>query len=386
MKNSIKEEKLNIFKLSRAKGLSNLLFHKSLKIYGTATNIINNISNINKKIILPEDDEIEKELEICEKEGIKIIDYTDNIYPNYLKNIPSFPITLSCKGNLELFKNERKLAIVGSRVCSINNFNFVNKISKEVSNYGYIIVSGMAKGVDSAAHSGSLTNGTIAVLGTGINKIYPKENEYLYYEILDNNGLIITEFQYNTSPKPENFPTRNRIIVGLSRGVLVANAGAVSGTTYTAKQALEFNREIMVFPGSPYDEKSVGSNKLLKDGATMVVDTKDIIECLETFMPQNNSYYLSDNEIQFQNSNITDDFETVIKKYDYNDNFQKNEEEKITLEELILSKLDFIPISIDEVIENITEYDLNTINATIIKMHLNGKIMMENGKIFLFKE
>ena len=142
----------------------------------------------------------------------------------------------------------------------------------------------------------------------------------------------------------------------------------------------------MVFPGSPYDEKSVGSNKLLKDGATMVVDTKDIIECLETFMPQNNSYYLSDNEIQFQNSNITDDFETVIKKYDYNDNFQKNEEEKITLEELILSKLDFIPISIDEVIENITEYDLNTINATIIKMHLNGKIMMENGKIFLFKE
>lgn len=381
------EEKLNIFRLSRTKGMSNLLFHKSLKIYGTATNIIKNIDKIKKNIFLPKDDELEKELKNCEKEGVKIIDYTDNIYPDYLKNIPSFPIVLSCKGNLELLKNERKLAIVGSRTCSINNFNFVKKISAEVSNYGYIIVSGMAKGIDAAGHIGSLKNGTIAVVGTGINKIYPKENEYLYYEILDNNGLIITEFPYNTTPKPENFPMRNRIIVGLVRGVLIANAGAVSGTTYTAKQALEFNREIMVFPGSPYDEKSVGSNKLLKEGATMVVDTKDIIECLETFMPlQFDNFYLSDNSESYQTNGNSDDYSKIVDKYDYNDNFQKDEDKKMTLEELILSKIDFIPISIDELIENIVGYDLNTINSTIIKMQLSGKIAMEGGKVFLFKK
>ncbi len=370
------EEKLNIIRLSRTQGLTNQMFRKSIAIYGSATNIVKNIDSVFKKasnIKLCDLNIIEKELEELSKNNSKILTYIDEEYPNYLKNIDSYPLTITCRGNLDLLKNERKLAIIGSRNCSINNFNFTKKTARDVSDYGYVIVSGMAKGIDSAAHIGSIENGTIAVLGGDINNIYPKENEYLYYEILDKNGLIISEFPLGTRPKPENFPMRNRIIAGLSRGILIVSAGLKSGTIHTANQAIKYGREVLVFPGSPYDEGCVGSNKLLQQGATMVIDIRDIIESLEKFMPLN----MNENSLSFNDDKIN--FE---EKYYNNDDLTQDKAEN--LEQLILSKLDFVPIEVGELLDNL-DADVSEINSTISYLNLNGKVIMESGKICLRK-
>ncbi|MBR2141401.1 MAG: DNA-processing protein DprA [Rickettsiales bacterium] len=366
-------EKFNIIRLSRS--LSNYTIRTLLKAYGSFTDIINVSHKIN--INLVEESKIKKEIEECDKLDVKMITCEDEEYPKLLKNTDSYPFVLSCRGNIDLLKNTKTLAVVGSRNCSINTFNFSKKISKEISNYGYIVVSGLAKGIDSSAHIGSLENGTIAVLGSGIDVIYPKENEYLYYEILNNNGLIITEFPLHMAPKPENFIMRNRIIAGLSRGVLVVEAGKTSGTMHTVKQALKFNREIMVFPGSPYDERCAGSNKLLQDGATMVVDSKDIISCLESFIPD---------ECFIHNNNSLKDakfveYETKENNGDEEGNDNKDENE-MDLESVILSKLSYTLINIDSLIDNL-DFDLNSINSTLIKLKLENKIMMDGGKIAL---
>lgn len=350
------------------------MFKKALVIYGSATAVAQNINFILEKtsnLKLCDLNVIEQELEELSKNNSKIITYIDKEYPDYLKNIDSYPLTITCKGNLDLLKNERKLAIIGSRNCSINNFNFAKKTARDVSDYGYVIVSGMAKGIDSAAHIGSLENGTIAVLGGDINNIYPKENEYLYYEILDKNGLIISEFPLGTKPKPENFPMRNRIIAGLSRGVLIISAGLKSGTIHTANQAVKYGREVLVFPGNPYDEGCFGSNKLLQQGATMVIDIRDIIESLEKFMPLN----MNENF-----SNLNDNIKVFKDEYLDDDNLAQDEIKD--LKELVLSKLDFTPVEITELLDSLDE-NISEINSVITCLNLDGKVIIEDGKICL---
>ena len=367
------EEQFNILRLTRSIGATNAKIHKLLKIYNSCTEIVNNISKIDNKIILANKDEINKEIEECNNTNSKIITYVDNEYPQLLKQSDSFPLILTCKGNIELLQNTKTVAVIGSRNCSINSFNFSKKISREISSYGYIVVSGLAKGIDSSAHIGSIETGTIAVLGSGIDIIYPKENEYLYYDIISNNGLIITEFPIHVAPKPEHFIMRNRIIAGLSRGVLVMEAGISSGTMHTIGQILKLNREVMIFPGSPYDDRCAGSNKLLQDGATMVIDTKDVINCLESFMPDNcfkdTQFYYKTNE---DNTNFLTDYKQEM----------DNNNEKESIEDIILSKLDYVPISIDELINNL-DYDLNVINPALTRLQLNKKIIVESGKISL---
>lgn len=362
------KEDYSIFKLSRAKGINSSALYKMLRTESNVCNIVNNIKTISSKAVLPSDEDLEKELFELDKIGAILITFTNSYYPDLLKSIDNFPLTLTCKGNIELLKNKRKVAIVGSRNCSINSFNFCKKISMEVSSYGYTIVSGMAKGIDSSAHIGSIENGTIAVLGSGINVIYPKENEYLYYDIINNNSLVITEFPLNTSPKTENFPIRNRIIAGLSRGVVVMEAAKNSGTMHTINQATKYGKEVMIFPGNPYDSKFEGSNKLLQDGATMVVNTKDIVENLESFIPD---YCFRDSKTLY---------------YDYEDNDEclyYEEESKKSIYDIILSKLDYTPVSVNELIDNMISYDLNTINSTLTKLQLDKKIILEFGKISL---
>lgn len=354
------EKECNIFRLSRCKGISNL--HQVLEKYNDIDDMMSD-ELVLKNIILPTDDILKKELEEIDNAGAIIITYKDSFYPELLRFTDTFPLVLTCKGNIRLLENKRKVSIVGSRNTSINNFNFTKRIAKEVSSYGYTVVSGLAKGIDSAAHIGSIENGTIAVLGSGIDVIYPTENKYLYQEIINKNGLIISEFPMHTSPKPENFPIRNRIIAGLSRGIIVMEAGRISGTMHTVNQANRYGREVMVFPGNPYDDKFAGSNKLLQDGATMVLDTKDIIENLESFIPD---------------SCFHDSSKVVYDYYDY-----KTEKDPETVTDVILSKLDYSPISINELIDNMPEYDLSCINSTLTKLNLDGKIIMDFGKVCL---
>jgi len=237
------------------------------------------LSELSLKTKLFERQKAEEELMTAEIKHVKLITLEDKEYPFNLKQTEDCPPILYALGNTDLLKNDNALAVVGARSASISARRLAGQISQELAAKNIVIVSGLARGIDAAAHEGALSeNGnTIAVLGTGIDVIYPKENEELYKKIAKN-GLLLSEYPFHTGPQASNFPRRNRIVSGLSKGILVVEADIKSGSLITAHQALEQGRDVYAVPGSPYDGKSAGGNKLLKEGAILVETSEDILE------------------------------------------------------------------------------------------------------------
>lgn len=213
-------------------------------------------------------------------ENIKIVGLFGSKYPYKLKNIYDAPVILYAKGNLNLMESEKTIAIVGSRNCSEYGRRITEKMSYMLAKKDYTIVSGMAKGIDSYAHKGALDakGKTIAVLGSGINYIYPKENEILYNKILEEQGLIISEYPLNMIPTPKCFPARNRIISGISDKVLVTEASKKSGSIITVNFAIEQGKDVYAIPGNITSSNSEGANELIKEGAILVTSLEDIID------------------------------------------------------------------------------------------------------------
>lgn len=211
--------------------------------------------------------------------NIKIITILDEYYPKKLKNIYDKPIVLYAKGNLNLF-NQNGIAIVGCRNCSEYGKQTSKKISFNLAKQNKCIISGLAKGIDTYAHIGALEarGNTIAVIGNGLDNIYPYENKKLCERILENNGLIITEYVIGTKPDKLNFPERNRIISALSDGILVVEAREKSGALITVDFGLEHGKEIFAIPGNINSINSIGTNKLIKQGANLVTTYNDIID------------------------------------------------------------------------------------------------------------
>ena len=207
------------------------------------------------------------------------INTNNEIYPSKLKEIKNSPKKLFFRGNLELLQNN-SIAIVGSRECTSYGFYNAYEFAKELSKKGICVISGLAQGIDTAAHLGAMhqKGKTIAVLGTGLNKIYPKENEILAESIIKNGGLIISEYGLYEERKSENFPKRNRIMSGLSDGILVVEARKKSGTLITARYAKEQKRKVFSLPGNVDIINSSGTNELIKNGATLVTHVKDILD------------------------------------------------------------------------------------------------------------
>lgn len=247
------------------------------KIYSEyLKNLPNNtgIPNYNKNL-----KEAEEILKYCLENNINIIKYTDFQYSNRLKNIYDYPILLYAKGNVSLLNSKCIVSIVGTRKCSEYGKYITEKFSFLLSQNGYTIASGMANGVDSYAHKASIKveGKTIAVLGSGVDYIYPKENRSLYMKILESNGLIISEYSPKTKPIPQFFPMRNRIISGISDKILITEAGKKSGSIITANIAIEQGKDVYAIPGNITNKYSEGTNELLKDGAILVTSIEDII-------------------------------------------------------------------------------------------------------------
>lgn len=200
-------------------------------------------------------------------------------YPEKLKNIDSPPKELFCLGNLALL-NEPSIAIIGSRNYSQYGKRAAKEFTAGLAKQNVCIVSGLAKGIDGFAHHACIEaeGKTIAVLGSGIDVLYPKENEELFHDIVEKGGLIVSEYPLGTPPKKQNFPARNRIISGLSEGVLVIEARKNSGTNITVDFALEQGKDVFVVPGNIYANTSNGTNFLIKEGAIPVTSYKDILE------------------------------------------------------------------------------------------------------------
>ncbi len=229
-----------------------------------------------------------KEIELAKKNNIKILTIHDSAYPELLKEIYDPPLVLYVKGNFEPC-DCNAIGVVGSRGASFYGLSCAKEFSHYLSKAGITIVSGMARGIDTSAHRAALDAGgrTIACLGSGLLNIYPPENEMLFEEISEN-GAVISEFPLDTEPLAQNFPVRNRVISGLSRGVLVVEANQKSGALITARFALEQSREVFAIPGKLSSDTSRGTNDLIKQGAKMVTRPEEILEDLRfNFEPAN---------------------------------------------------------------------------------------------------
>lgn len=222
-------------------------------------------------------DFLKKELRLIGDEGVQILDYQDPGYPSLLREVSGRPIVLYVKGNAAVL-NKISFAIVGTRVPTLYGISMAQEYASRLSALGLVIASGLARGIDTAAHRAALVHGeTIAVLGSGLGSIYPKENSVLARAISDK-GAIVSEFAITTPPRQENFPRRNRIISGISKGVLVVEAAARSGALITAHYALEQNREVFALPGNADSPLSKGAHALIKEGAKLVDCIEDILQ------------------------------------------------------------------------------------------------------------
>jgi DNA processing protein len=221
----------------------------------------------------------EEELNNVKEIGGDVLILDDGSYPNLLREIADPPITLYVRGNWQECFEMPCIGIVGSRRCSTYGKNASEMLGRDLAEHGVCVISGFARGIDSSAHKGAIQGKgkTIAVFGTGIDQVYPKENAKLVNEILDSGGAIVSQFPLGTPPLRENFPYRNRVISGLSWGVLIIEASERSGSLITARLAMEQNREVMAVPGNITSKNSFGTNYLIKSGAKLVQQWQDVV-------------------------------------------------------------------------------------------------------------
>ena len=368
--------RLDWIRLIRSTNVGSRTFWDLIKIYGNPSIALEEIPKLAKKgggkkeIIIPSKSAIKEEIALTESFGAKIITAYDEEYPSLLKHIYDAPPVITVKGNIALLKREKQVAIVGSRNASSNGCSFAKNIARELGDNGYIIVSGLAKGIDYYAHQGSLDSGTIGVIAGGINNIYPGENAKLF-NLLYERGLVITEFAFGTSPIAKHFPQRNRIISGLSLGVIVVEAALKSGTLITSRFAIEQGREVFAVPGSPLDMRCQGTNNLIKQGAYLLENYNDVIEVLEMRKPMLQTS-LFDSSSNFITPSHTSK--------------EVSEKELEMWRKAVQGKLSYTPCSIEELTKQI-KIPLPLLNRIIVEMELAGKVeRLYGNKVVLLQD
>ena len=294
---------------------------------------------------------------------MKIIDIKDSLYPLLLKKIKNPPQKLYAKGNLELL-NKPGIAIIGSRKATEYGEKVTKKFAEELSLYGLTIISGMAEGVDSFAHISCLQvlGSTIAVLPCGFNNIFPNENIDLYNQILENNGLVITEYEENEKASSNKFLERNRIVAGLGIGTLVVEGAYRSGTSVTARLTKEQGKNIFCIPSSIYNPQGVSPNNLIKKGAILVTEAEDIIK-------QYSELKLKKRNIQRKELKIK-----IAKKA---------KDENIPSEfKQIYDLLDFeIPIHINQIAKK-TGINIQEISSKLMMLEIENKVVSLPGNYY----
>lgn len=277
-------QRLAKVRLARSQGIGPVTFLKLIEMHGDALAAVEALLDSPNARKVASIDVVEKELESAAKLGAQTLYLGETGYPGRLAAIADAPPLLHCLGNLTLL-DERIIAVVGARNASGAGLKLTRSLASGLGKAGVCISSGLARGIDAAAHSAALETGTIACLAGGLDIVYPPENKHLHDNIIAN-GLLVSEMPVGTKPQARHFPRRNRIISGLSDGVLVIEAAIRSGSLITARLAGEQGRDIFAVPGSPLDPRSAGANKLIKDGAVLVRNVDDIISELGSTQPQ----------------------------------------------------------------------------------------------------
>jgi DNA processing protein len=276
-------ERLDWLRLIRSENVGPITFHRLLERYGSAARALDALPELAarggaRRIRIASKEDTGREMEQVAASGVQLIALTEEHYPPLLGQTEDAPPLIAVIGHSHLLV-KKALAVVGTRNASANGLGLAERLARDVGAEGYLIVSGMARGIDRAAHEGALDTGTAAVLAGGTDVIYPKENADIYQRIVDR-GVALSEMPLGTKPQARHFPRRNRIISGMARGVLVVEATQKSGSLITARYAAEQNREVFAVPGSPLDPRNQGANQLIKEGAHLVQSAADIMEIL----------------------------------------------------------------------------------------------------------
>lgn len=333
--------------------------YNEFNTFETFSNVVfkRNISAIKKEIIeklittyekLEEDDT----LGYMDKNHIHISTIDEEEYPRNLRNYTDSPFGMFYKGDISKINKNRNIAIVGSRRCTRYGIDVTNSIVNKLVSCDLNIISGMAKGIDSIAHGAAINNNisTVAILGSGIDVIYPKVNLKLYDKILEEEGCIISEFPIGMEPLSRNFPVRNRIISGISDLLIIVEGGEKSGTLITAGAALEQGKDIVVVPGSIFSNESKGTNKLIRDGAYIYTDIDDVLSLLN------------------------------ISRISMDNNIEKSK--KGALEEKIYKIIDDNPIHIDNIIK-LVDIDINQLYKLLFELQVKEEILCLSGNFYV---
>ena len=270
-------------RLIRTSGIGPIAYRQLLMRFGSASAALDAIPDLagrggGKPPAIFAKDKAEREAAAVDKLGARYLVLGQGLYPRALAELENAPPLLTVKGNLSLLERPM-IAIVGARNASAAACRFARGLAHDLGREDVTVVSGLARGIDSAAHDGSLESGTVAVIAGGIDFYYPPENEARQKEIAER-GLLIAEMPPGTEPRARHFPYRNRIIAGLSDGTVVVEAAPRSGSLITARLAAEAGREVMAVPGSPLDPRAQGCNQLIRDGATLIQSAADVLEML----------------------------------------------------------------------------------------------------------
>ena len=283
-------ERIDWLRLIRSENVGPITFFALLRRFGSAVAALEALSSLarqggrRKAVATPSPASASREIEATDAAGARLVALGEADYPAPLAEIADPPPLLAVKGAAHLLRRST-LAVVGARNASANGIRFTRKLAADLGARDLVIASGMARGIDTAAHRGALQTGTVAVLAGGIDVVYPAENEGLYAEIVEV-GVVIAESATGTEPQSRHFPRRNRLISGVSLEALVVEAAPRSGSLITARMALEQGREVFAVPGSPLDPRCRGANHLIRQGATLTEKADDVMEVLEGIVRQ----------------------------------------------------------------------------------------------------
>ena len=265
--------------MSRSESVGPVTFYALLRRFGSAAAALDALPRLSRPAVATSRRDAEAELAAIERLGGRVVCWGEPLYPNALAAVDGSPPVLTVLGRPEMLPRlllSPIVAVVGARNASANGRRLARDLSAELGESGIVVVSGLARGIDAAAHLGALEKGSVAVVAGGADIVYPEENRALH-EALARDGAILAELPLGTEPQARHFPRRNRIISGLALGIVVVEAAAKSGSLITARFALEQGREVFAVPGSPLDPRSRGANDLLRNGATLTETAADIL-------------------------------------------------------------------------------------------------------------
>jgi len=362
------DEKLSWLRLARSENVGKSTFFRLLEVCGSAHKALDYVADlirdnkVSKKTKICPLQIAQREMEAVHNFGARFLFFNDDKYPRLLRTIPDPSPVLTVKGDIELF-NQDVIAVVGSRNASFNGISFAKKIALELGQYSIVTASGMARGIDTAVHEASILSGTIAVIAGGINNVYPSENDALYKKVMEC-GILVSEAPFGAPPKGGNFIQRNRLISGLALAVIVVEAGLKSGSLVTAKFATEQGREVFAVPGSPFDPRCQGANRLIKDGANMFESMDDLL----TELPQLRARFLEVGKLREPESSPFIHGPQKMPNH--------NDVEKVRRE--IMHKLSFTPCAVEEMVHDL-QLPIKLANIALIELELAGKIEVNLG-------